>query len=156
MPVPSYTSPFGALGVSVNLMPDGTLQVAMLQTPDGDWAVVAGIDRLRQDTTLYLYKRVGTDPSNAAAGNQLIDMIGGPLDDPMIAEHALLDSLKIFQAGQQVDFTNGWLAVDEMAASFAVTRIDLNAGLLSIDLTVTAQTGQTTTAGASIPLGTSA
>ena len=151
MPVPAITSPVGALGVSVTVLSTGQLQVTLLQTPDGDWAVLTGIDRLRQDVTLFLYTRVGSSASDPTYGNALIDMIGLPLDDPSIAQDALLDSLRVFQAKQQVDAANGWLALDETAASFAIVGITLLAGVLTIDLTVTSMTGVTTAVQASLP-----
>lgn len=151
MAVPTSTFSNGALGVVLTNLPDGTLEVEMMTTPDGDWQVLTGIDRLQQDTTLFLYKRIGSDSYDPTLGNSLLDYLGNDLDSTDLASNILMGSLTQFQQRQAQQLQAGQLTTDEQAASFEITYISLYAGLLVINLTVTSVAGQTTNVAATIP-----
>lgn len=112
--------------------------------PDGDVATVVGIAKLRQTVLRLLYTPLGADPFNPDWGCQLWAYVGQPVTSTDVYQQALDASLQDFAARQAADAAAGWLALDEQIASWEITTIVLIGPVLTVALTVIAQTGEST------------
>jgi hypothetical protein len=133
----------------------GIVTVELGLSPDGDLGAVAGIDRLAQDVTKFLYTPVGADPMNPDYGNALWGDIGQPqVADPALYAAALDASLADFAARQEADAASGLLATDEQLDHWEQTGIALGGGTLTIGLRLFARSGEETTAAAAVAVAT--
>lgn len=114
-------------------------------SPNGDWALVSGVQLLAQNVLLFLLTPLGTHPTDPSFGTTLSADIGQPLADSSVYALALAECAAYFQALQVLQPT----PLNEQLASIDAVTIGTdptNANRLLISFVVHAASGDSTVA----------
>jgi hypothetical protein len=116
-------------------------------TPQGDIALVTGIDRLVQMIILWLLTPLGVNPWDTTYGNPYYSQLGriaGP--DLQETYLAMLDTCQAaFLSTQEQAAQAGQLTQDEMVAKFSAQHISVvGVGQVMVSFTIVAQSGAST------------
>ena len=134
------------LAFSPNLVTGEVVQDFVL-TPQGDIALVTGIDRLVQMIVLWLLTPLGANPWDPTYGNPYYSQLGriaGP--DLQETYLSILDTCQAaFLATQEQAAQAGQLTQDEMVAKFTNQQVAVvGVGQVMVSFTIVARSGAST------------